>query len=137
MYRLPSRAEWELAVNLGGGEAAQVESALFMEDAELHPDEFIELSRPIDEGDANSLGIKNLIGNAAEWVSDKVDGEAQILGGHFMMAKDDFSMAWYAVENQGVWNETYPQEPVSKWWYKDSYFQGFRVVCDPVNIPAE
>ena len=137
MYRLPTLAEWKLAVELGGGVPKDVASVgLFAENAELHDIEFIELTRPVTSGPANKLGFKNLIGNAAEWVSDKRDGASQIVGGHFMMSKDDFTLDWHAVEDQSVWNATYPQDPPSKWWYRDDFYQTLRLVCDPVNIPA-
>ena len=34
-----------------------------------------------------------------------------------------------------AWLKTDPQVPKSKWWYRDRFDMGFRLVCDPVDIP--
>ena len=31
---------------------------------------------------------------------------------------------------------TYPNTPKSLWWYRDRFDMGFRLVCDPINVPA-
>ena len=38
-------------------------------------------------------------------------------------------------ESQDIWNETYPNLPKSLWWYRDRFDMGFRLVCDPINLP--
>ena len=135
---LSTLAEWQLALQLGGGITDErVQEGLFYDNAELHPEDFIELTRLASEGEADALGLKNMIGNAAEWVKDLRDDTPQVVGGHFMLDMADFDGDWHALEDQSIWNETYPQTPVSKWWYRDHYYQGLRLVCDPVNIPAE
>ena len=56
--------------------------------------------------------------------------ERIVRGGHFMLEVDEFNADWKGVENQQIWNETYPQLPLSKFWYRDHYYQGIRLVSD-------
>ena len=56
-------------------------------------------------------------------------------GADTSLAKDELKLDWRETESQDIWNETYPNLPKSLWWYRDRFDMGFRLVCDPVNIP--
>ena len=82
---------------------------------------------------ANTFGLYDFWGNVAEWV---MDDEVFIRGGSYLVTKDELIMDWRETESQDIWNETYPNLPKSLWWYRDRFDMGFRLVCDPVNIPG-
>lgn len=91
---------------------------------------FFPQPRRVDEGKPNKLGLINLLGNATEWVKPTKD-EKWVRGGHFGLKADAFSNDWRAVEDQSIWNETYPQLPPSRFWYLDFFYTGLRLVCEP------
>lgn len=133
-YRVPTDKEWQHALKLGGGVPESQEElfkqAVFIDNAEIQFDPpFLELTDEVGTKAANALGIHDMIGNAAEWVVD-TGAEKIVRGGHFMLEAEGFTADWKAVEDQMIWNETYPQLPVSKFWYRDHYYQGFRLVAD-------
>ncbi|MEM9415030.1 MAG: SUMF1/EgtB/PvdO family nonheme iron enzyme [Planctomycetota bacterium] len=154
-YRLPTDAEWQLALELGGGipadQAALLSQATMLDNAESRAaeaadpfdpfaDDSAEDSAPlvyttfVGSREPNALGIYDMIGNAAEWVTD-TGAERYVRGGHFRLPIAELSAQWKSVEDQDIWNETYPQKPNSRFWYRDHYYQGIRLVCDPVNLP--
>ena len=132
-YRLPTDKEWLTALKLGGvpdSPDALKAQGVFIDNAEVQNEPpFLELTSEVGSKPANKLGIHDMIGNAAEWVAD-TGADHYVRGGHFLMSVDDFTANWKAVEDQSVWNETYPQLPVSKFWYRDHYYQGIRLVAD-------
>jgi hypothetical protein len=133
-YRIPTDAEWQHALKLGGGvpdtEEELFKQAVFVDNAEFQLDPpFLELTDVVGTKEANKLGIHDMIGNAAEWVVDTA-ADRVVRGGHFLLKAEEFTAAWKGVEDQGIWNETYPQLPVSKFWYRDHYYQGIRLVAD-------
>jgi len=133
-YRLPTDEEWLTALKLGDGvpdsKDALLEQAVFIDNAEVQFDPpFLELTAEVGSKTPNALGIHDMLGNAAEWVTD-TGQDHYVRGGHFLEEADGFTKDWKAVEDQFVWNETYPQLPVSKFWYRDHYYQGIRLVCD-------
>jgi len=137
-YRLPTDAEWHLALELGGGipgsEDALLVQATMLENTEEHPDKWIPMTTEVGQRGRDALGIYDLLGTAAGWVTD-TGADRGGRGGHFLMPAAELTADWGAVEDQKVWNETYPQAPVSRFWYRDHYYQGIRLVCDPVNLP--
>lgn len=133
-YRIPTDAEWQTALKLGGGvpqtKDELLKQAVFIDNAEEQFDPpFLTLTSTVGSKEPNALGIHDLLGNAAEWVTE-TGTEQFVRGGHFMEDAGRVTKDWKAVEDQFVWNETYPQLPVSKFWYRDMYFQGIRLVCD-------
>lgn len=133
-YRLPTDEEWLAALKLGGGvpdsQDALLEQAVFIDNAEVQFDPpFLERTAEVGSKKPNALGIHDMLGNAAEWVTD-TGKDHYVRGGHFLEEANGFTKDWKAVEDQFVWNETYPQLPVSKFWYRDHYYQGIRLVCD-------
>lgn len=134
-FRLPTNSEWDTALKLGGGVPASEEDllkqAVFIDNAEEQFDPpFLYLTGEVGSKAPNALGIYDLLGNATEWVTD-TGAERVARGGHFKLESSELTADWKAVEDQGIWNETYPQLPLSKFWYRDHYYQGIRLVCDP------
>lgn len=133
-YRVPTDAEWMHALKLGGGMPETKEElfkqAVFIDNAEIQFDPpFLELTDVVGTKEPNELGIHDMLGNAAEWVVD-TGADKVVRGGHFMLKVENFNADWKGVEDQGIWNETYPQLPVSKFWYRDHYYQGIRLIAD-------
>ncbi len=137
-YRLPTDAEWMHVLRLSGGVPAERETllsrAVLKDNAPL--DIYIaEIARPVASGKPDKLGLYDLLGNAAEWVQPQ-DDKRWVRGGHFMLKADELTEDWHAVENQEVWNATYPQIPVSRYWYIDFYVTGIRLVCE-IDAPKQ
>lgn len=133
-YRVPTDAEWQHALKLGGGlpdnQDDLFKQAVLVNNAEVQFDPpFLELTGEVGSKAPNALGIYDMLGNAAEWVVDTA-ADRVVRGGHFKLEADELTAAWKDVEDQAVWNETYPQLPLSKFWYRDNYYQGIRLVCD-------
>lgn len=132
-YRLPTDEEWMHVLKLNGGvpkDRDELLSVALLEDnAEWGELGFFPQPRRVDEGKSNKLGLINLLGNATEWVEPTKE-EKWVRGGHFSLKADAFTNDWRAVEDQAVWNETYPQLPYSRFWYLDFYYTGLRLVCE-------
>ena len=157
-YRLPTEAEWELAHQLGGGDpadkAAKVKAAVCKENAPNDADDdtveqsektFLPRVDKVKTKEPSKLGLHDMLGNVAEWVKtpgavDGVGKNSFVRGGDFSTAADQLSGALREESNnerntKESWNATYPNDPNSKWWYKDHFQVGFRLVCEPVNLP--
>jgi len=113
-YRLPTASEWDHAFELGGGDLDQTsdskqlkEKAWFAGNAFSTDDEGFdfESTMPVGKLQPNSLGIHDMLGNAAEWVS----GDAKVVrGGHFKIPADKLIGEFQEAEDQAVWNKDYP-----------------------------
>lgn len=133
-YRVPTDAEWKQAFTFGGGVPETKEElfkqAVFIDNAEiLHAPPFLERTNIVGSKAPNALGIYDMLGNAAEWVSTS-DKTPFVRGGHFMLKADEFNAEWKAVEDQDVWNYSWPSIPEPRFWYRDHYYQGIRLVMD-------
>ncbi len=167
-YRLPTEAEWEYAARGG------TETPYFFEG---NPKDFTEKkflgklfgktsdlinkyviyagnshakTETPDMVEPNPYGLKNMIGNAAEYCSDwyaedayqsLVDGttdpkgpasgnERVIRGGSFRSQAGDVRSASRDYTKTDDWLKTDPQMPKSEWWLSDCNFISFRVVCE-------
>lgn len=122
-YRLPTGEEWELACRAGGGVPADLSTQVWYRataGARTHP---------VGTLEPNRLGLHDLLGNAAEWVSTG-DGEGVVKGGSFESGPPDLTCELEA-EYDPSWQMTDPQLPKSRWWLSDAPFVGFRVVREP------
>ncbi|MFN3166715.1 MAG: SUMF1/EgtB/PvdO family nonheme iron enzyme [Phycisphaeraceae bacterium] len=135
-YRLPTDAEWQTALKLGGGIPDSKDELLSQAVLKNNAEEqfeppFLWLTAEVGSKKPNALGIHDMLGNAAEWVVD-TGAQRIVRGGHFRLDVDEEPLTkdWKAVASQEIWNETYPNEPKSRFWYRDHYYQGIRLVCD-------
>jgi formylglycine-generating enzyme required for sulfatase activity len=117
-YRLPTEAEWERACRASDDAAATPDNAWFRDNAGARTHKVA--TRP-----ANALGITDLLGNAAEWVT-AADGPVA-KGGAWNSALQDVSCA-ARLEQTPAWNATDPNDPKSSWWLSDAPFVGIRLV---------
>jgi hypothetical protein len=131
-YRLWTDKEWRYLAEASGGVPTNPHEVAWL-DGNCKADEWgTKLTMPIATKPANKFGLHDFWGNVAEWV---MADEVIIRGGSFLTKKEDLSLDWKETESQAIWNETYPNLPKSLWWYRDRFDMGFRLVCDPVNIP--
>jgi formylglycine-generating enzyme required for sulfatase activity len=99
----------------------------------------------------NPYGLKNILGNVAEFCSDWYSPDAYSQGGSGVLVnpkgpasgtervirggsyKSDASQVRAAYREPAqteTWLRTDPQSPKSIWWYSDCFYVGFRVVCE-------
>jgi len=167
-YRLPTEAEWEYACRGGtstpyffGGNPEKYTSEGLLKKI-FKPDTSLISSFVIYKVNSNyrtaepssvkpnPLGIKNMLGNVAEFCLDyyspvayKNDtvrfnprgpesGEERVIrGGSFKSDAKDVRCASRDYTKTKAWLVTDPQMPKSIWWYSDCIDVGFRVVCEP------
>jgi formylglycine-generating enzyme required for sulfatase activity len=122
-YRVPTEAEWLLALERAFGAA---DSAAIAERA-WRRDNADGTTHPVAVRAPDRLGVFDLLGNAAEWVRT-LDGTRVTRGGSY---RDDLYDVGARARQTSRWNETDPQIPKSRWWLSDGPFVGFRVVRDP------
>lgn len=120
-YRLPTEAEWQRAANLAGeGE---------VDDLAWHAGNAGAKSHPVAARPPDALGLHDLFGNAAEWVTS-ADGRRVTRGGSWRDPPGRVGPRARAVQDDS-WNERDPQFPKSSWWLSDAPFVGFRLVREP------
>jgi len=141
-YRLPTEREWVHAMRLGGGvpedRSALLRRAVLSENAEVtkqppwwpHP-------ASVASREPDALGLYDMLGNAAEWVTD-TGKDSIVRGGFFMLNASELSDDWRWKEDIEVWNSSspYPVDPARyTYWYRDYYFTGIRLACDASEAP--
>jgi len=167
-YRLPTEAEWEFAAR------GATETPFFIEG---NPKDFGEkgfIGRLFGKGsdeinnyiifsansqmktaepeniEANPFGLKNMLGNAAEYCSDwyaenayeqlqngvtnpvgPLSGDEHVIrGGSFKSEIGEVRSAARDFTKSTAWMKTDPQMPKSIWWLSDCNYISFRVVCE-------
>jgi len=167
-YRLPTEAEWEYACRAGsqspyffegdpkkyskdrfwnkifGADTTNIDRYVIYEGNSLAKTHLPQSVKP------NPFGLKNMLGNVAEFCSDwyspdayadLTDGikdpkgpatgtERVIRGGSFKSAPTEVRSAARDFTQDEAWMKTDPQIPKSIWWYSDCNMVGFRVVCE-------
>lgn len=123
-YRLPTEAEWLRAATLAAGGAGLPPDRRDV--IAWHRDNASGRTRPVGRKRADALGLFDLFGNAAEWVTT-ADGTLALRGGSFRDSAEDVGPAARSVQDES-WNERDPQLPKSRWWLSDAPFAGFRLV---------
>lgn len=121
-YRLPTEAEWELV-------ARAAATGKIPTDLAWHAGNAGGTTHPVGSRSPDALGLLDLFGNAAEWVTVP-SGRPVARGGSFRDAASAVGPSARAVR-QDEWNERDPQIPQSRWWMSDAPFVGFRIVRDP------
>lgn len=129
-YRLPTEAEWARAASLAAGPqpltAARLESLAWFEknsDARSHP---------VGRRAADALGLADLFGNVAEWVTT-ASGARVVAGGSYRDDMKGIGPAARATQDP-TWNQTDPQLPKSRWWLSDGPFAGFRLAVTLTGV---
>ncbi len=167
-YRLPTEAEWEYAARGGTetpfffegnikdfaekgflGRLFGKESDLINQYVVYGKNSKAKTHEPGKIG-ANPFGLKNMLGNAAEYCSDWYSADAYSLladgvtdpkgpasgeehvvrGGHFRSEIAEVRSAARGATQSEAWLKTDPQMPKSIWWLSDCNYISFRVVCE-------
>jgi formylglycine-generating enzyme required for sulfatase activity len=166
LYRLPTEAEWEYAARGGtsgiyffGGtprDYAEIglKRKLFGVDTSvinsytIYAENSGGRSQLPSRVKANPFGLKNMLGNVAEFCADtyredaylafpgpatnplveQSSGEHVIRGGSFRSPAIKLRLSDRESTDHDAWLKTDPQFPKSLWWYSDCYDVGFRVV---------
>ena len=128
-YRLPTEAEWAHAAALAAGKDAVTPARL--DALAWHRGNASARTHPVGTKSADALGLFDLFGNAAEWVTADPSGDTAPVtrGGSFRDAPEALGPGTRAIQDE-TWNERDPQLPKSRWWLSDGPFVGFRVVAE-------
>jgi formylglycine-generating enzyme required for sulfatase activity len=121
-YRLPTESEWQrvAAVAVVGRNPTEIA---------WHAGNAGGTTHAVGGLPADALGLHDLFGNAAEWVT--VDsGRPVVRGGSFRDPPERIGPMARAIREDS-WNERDPQIPQSRWWMSDAPFVGFRIVREP------
>jgi formylglycine-generating enzyme len=168
-YRLPTEAEWEYACRAGTetpyffagdplkfqktglkAKLSKNDTSVIASYAIFSANSFSKTQTP-DKVKPNNFGLKNMLGNVAEFCSDwyqpdayskypegvlkdpkgPESGEEHVVrGGSYLDLAGNIRSASRSFTRTADWLKTDPQIPKSIWWYSDCFNVGFRVVCD-------
>jgi formylglycine-generating enzyme required for sulfatase activity len=168
-YRLPTEAEWEYACRGGTStpyffkgdpnkfEKSGLKAKLSKNDTAVINTYIIykgnspSKTQTPDMVRANPFGLKNMLGNVAEFCSDwyhqdtysqysggeikdpkgpESGDEHVVRGGSFLDMAGNLRSAARSQTRTDDWLKTDPQIPKSIWWYSDCFNVGFRIVCE-------
>jgi formylglycine-generating enzyme required for sulfatase activity len=123
-FRLPTEAEWIHVSQLASKKGGPAETLAW------HDGNAQGKTHPVGTKPPDGLGLFDLFGNAAEWVTTGDDDEYVARGGSFRDAATAVGPNARALQDDS-WNARDPQLPKSGWWLSDGPFVGFRLVREP------
>jgi formylglycine-generating enzyme required for sulfatase activity len=126
-YRLPTEAEWVHVATLAAGRATLAPAR--RDAIAWHQRNAGRKTHPVASRRPDELGLYDLFGNVAEWVTTD-DGRRVARGGSYVDPPAVVGPHARAVQDPS-WNERDPQIPKSRWWLSDAPFIGFRIVREP------
>ena len=126
-YRLATDAEWTRAAR--AGLANPPLSPARLDSLAWHAGNSGYRSHPVAAKQADALGLFDMLGNAAEWVTG-TDGRPLTRGGSWADQPGSLNPLTSA-RYSSAWQERDPQFPKSRWWLSDGPFVGFRLVREP------
>lgn len=167
-YRLPTEAEWEYACRAGSqtpyffeGDPKKYSkdrlmNKIFGTDTTnidryvIYSENSMAKTQKPDAVKPNPFGLKNMLGNVAEFCSDwyapdaytalndgvkdpkgPVSGTERVIrGGSFKSEPTEVRSAARDFTQDETWMRSDPQIPKSIWWYSDCNMVGFRIVCE-------
>ncbi len=134
-YRLPTKAEWLHAYRLNHGDPDAKPDQATLDAIGWHEGNSDYEPQQPATATAGKLGHHDMLGNLSEWVTDTGD-DRLVLGGHFLTPPEEMKGTHAIVEDE-TWNENYPNEPKSIWWFVDAEWVGARLVCEPGAAKSE
>jgi formylglycine-generating enzyme required for sulfatase activity len=126
-YRLPTDAEWQHVARLAAGSDRLPRSR--SEELAWYRGNASARTHGVGSKAPDALGLVDLFGNAAEWVTT-AGGPPVVRGGSFRDPAERIGPAAREAQDES-WNLRDPQFPKSKWWLSDGPFVGFRLVREP------
>src|SRR6266550_2885592 len=124
-YGLPTDAQWTRALE-AGLDADTSLSAERRDALAWYAENTANQTHAVATKHADALGVYDLLGNVAEWVTVP-DGPPVVRGGSWVDPAARVGPHARAAQTP-AWNETDPQFPKSRWWLADAPFVGFRIV---------
>lgn len=155
-YRLPKEAEWEYAARAGSTTAYSFgDDATLLDEYAVYRKNSNNVYAKVGTKKPNAWGLYDMHGNAAEWTLDEFKEEAYTT----LEAKNPWATPMVIhprVYRGGSWDDDAdklrsasrtgsssrlqkrdPQIPKSFWWFTDSNYVGFRLVCPAVQPSPE
>ena len=126
-YRLATDAEWTRAAHAGLSGLPLTPGLL--DSMAWHAGNSGNRAHPVAARRPDALGLFDMLGNAAEWVTG-ADGRPLTRGGSWADSPGQLSPSTSARYSPS-WQERDPQFPKSRWWLSDGPFVGFRLVREP------
>jgi formylglycine-generating enzyme required for sulfatase activity len=125
-YRLPTEEEWEFACREAEDAKDKEPDDETLKKIAWYAENSDDQTHAVGTKEGNKLGLFDLYGNVAEWVTT-ADGKTLAAGGAYEDDPADLGPVARKKPKEG-WNVTDPQNPKSKWWLADAPFVGFRLV---------
>lgn len=120
-FRIPTEEEWEIAC----GTMPLKES---LDNYAWTADNSGGKYHEVGKKRPNALGLHDIIGNVWELCQSK-DNETVLRGGAWNSSAAD-CLKNSRLKEQREWFVRDHNRPISRWWYTDAPFVGFRIVCE-------